>query len=155
MKQHWCSLSYQCCFLYIIYYICQNALLYKNCDFHHLDYMRLFSRKNVVSRIFLLHFGVSMLISLYCGVAYGQSPTLQDSVAYGNVGLVDVMTSESVASLDGRSKIYGLLKHYNDSVNLKSCNKTDGSNYVVEYDRFKEQFKEPWIGDLLKAIIFR
>lgn len=105
---------------------------------------------NVVCKMVGLSFVLMVLISVPYGVAYSQTPCPQDSVQAADAG-----QSDSVACVSEKTKIYALLKHYNDSVDSKNCNKVDQRTYMVGYDRFKEQFKEPWIGDLLKAIIFR
>lgn len=105
---------------------------------------------NAVCKIVGLSFVLMVLISVPYGVAYGQTLCPQDSVQ-----VADADQSDSVACVPDKSKIYALLKHYNDSVDSRKCNKVDQRVYGVEYDRFREQFKESWIGDLLKAIIFR
>lgn len=112
--------------------------------------MSLCSVTNAVCKIVGLSFVLMMLISVPYGVAYSQMPCPQDSVQ-----AADAHQSDSAACVQDKSKIYALLKHYNDSVDARNYNKVNQHIYVVEYDRFKEQFKEPWIGDLLKAIIFR
>lgn len=44
---------------------------------------------------------------------------------------------------------------YRDSTRYDLKNTYNKDAFKFSYDPFKEKMKEPWIGDILKAIIFR